>query len=167
MDSIHWAAFYGDCEHEVLEVTSGYRITLTYNLYYSSISLSASLVADTRNFPLYRIAGDALREADFMPRGKSFNTSFLSSDTDLANRRYPRLLLPSSVCTFPRKKPEVVARGFQGRRSRRSRLSFPSIFYILWSIPRALRHVSILELQEGTLTPKSYSTVFFALLDSR
>lgn len=30
---IRWAAFYSDCEHEVLEVTSGYRITLTYNLY--------------------------------------------------------------------------------------------------------------------------------------
>ncbi|KAK6858062.1 hypothetical protein PG995_005761 [Apiospora arundinis] len=31
--AIHWAAFYSDCEHEVLEVTSGHRITLTYNLY--------------------------------------------------------------------------------------------------------------------------------------
>jgi hypothetical protein len=119
LNSIHWAAFYGDCEHEVLEVTNGYRITLTYNLYYSSIGLSASPVADTRHFPLYRIAGDALREADFMPRGKAINTSFPSSDTDLANRRYHRLLLPSSVCTFPREEPEVVAGGFQGRRSRR------------------------------------------------
>ena len=32
-DQIHWAAFYSDCEHEVLEVKSGHRITLTYNLY--------------------------------------------------------------------------------------------------------------------------------------
>lgn len=31
--SIHWAAFYSNCEHEVLPVTSGIRITLTYNLY--------------------------------------------------------------------------------------------------------------------------------------
>lgn len=31
--SIRWAAFYSDCEHEILEVTSGYRLTLTYNLY--------------------------------------------------------------------------------------------------------------------------------------
>ncbi len=29
----HWAAFYSDVEHEVLPVTSGHRITLTYNLY--------------------------------------------------------------------------------------------------------------------------------------
>ena len=32
---ISWAAFYGDCEHEVLEVASGHRLTLTYNLYIS------------------------------------------------------------------------------------------------------------------------------------
>ncbi|KAH8810964.1 hypothetical protein F5884DRAFT_749366 [Xylogone sp. PMI_703] len=30
---VYWAAFYSDCEHEVLEVTSGHRLTLTYNLY--------------------------------------------------------------------------------------------------------------------------------------
>ncbi|KAK1671766.1 hypothetical protein BDP55DRAFT_752394 [Colletotrichum godetiae] len=30
---IQWAAFYSDCEHEVFEVKSGHRITLTYNLY--------------------------------------------------------------------------------------------------------------------------------------
>lgn len=29
---IHWAAFYSDCEHEVHEVSSGTRITVTYNL---------------------------------------------------------------------------------------------------------------------------------------
>ena len=32
-EAIKWAAFYSDCEHEVLEVISGHRITLTYNLY--------------------------------------------------------------------------------------------------------------------------------------
>lgn len=32
-DEIHWAALYSDCEHEVLEVQNGHRITLTYNLY--------------------------------------------------------------------------------------------------------------------------------------
>lgn len=30
---IKWVAFYSDCEHEISEVFSGYRITLTYNLY--------------------------------------------------------------------------------------------------------------------------------------
>lgn len=30
---IKWVAFYSDCEHEITDVLSGYRITLTYNLY--------------------------------------------------------------------------------------------------------------------------------------
>ncbi|KAH9808831.1 hypothetical protein Tdes44962_MAKER06250 [Teratosphaeria destructans] len=33
---LQWAAFYSDCEHEVMPVTSGSRITLTYNLYLSA-----------------------------------------------------------------------------------------------------------------------------------
>ena len=32
-DSLQWAAFYSDCEHEVHEVTEGVRLTITYNLY--------------------------------------------------------------------------------------------------------------------------------------
>lgn len=32
LPSIKWAAFYSDVEHEVLEVLSGHRVTLTYNL---------------------------------------------------------------------------------------------------------------------------------------
>jgi hypothetical protein len=31
--SIQWAAFYSDCEHEVKEVKTGHRITLAYRLY--------------------------------------------------------------------------------------------------------------------------------------
>jgi hypothetical protein len=32
LGSLQWAAFYSDSEHEVLPVTDGYHITLTYNL---------------------------------------------------------------------------------------------------------------------------------------
>ncbi len=32
-ESIQWIAFYSDCDHEVQKVTSGMRITLTFNLY--------------------------------------------------------------------------------------------------------------------------------------
>ena len=31
---VAFVAFYGDVEHEVLPITSGYRVTMTYNLYY-------------------------------------------------------------------------------------------------------------------------------------
>eukprot|EP01079_Euglenida_sp_SAG-EU17-18_P005256 gene5256-939_t len=33
LQGLHWAAFYGDCEHELTEVTSGCRVVLVYNLY--------------------------------------------------------------------------------------------------------------------------------------
>lgn len=82
LNSIHWAAFYGDCEHEVLEVTSGYRITLAYNLYYSSIGPLAQPIADPRHLPLYRIFADTLRNASFMPKGESAtaNQSVVGAD---------------------------------------------------------------------------------------
>lgn len=55
--TIQWAAFYSDCEHEVLEVTSGHRITLTYNLYVTE-SVGKILHSDPRaelqSFPLYQ-----------------------------------------------------------------------------------------------------------------
>jgi hypothetical protein len=31
-DTVHWAAFFGDVEHEVLPVVAGYRVTVTYKL---------------------------------------------------------------------------------------------------------------------------------------
>lgn len=31
---VRWAAFFGDVEHEILPVTAGHRVTLTYNLYH-------------------------------------------------------------------------------------------------------------------------------------
>ncbi|KAM6537934.1 hypothetical protein FALCPG4_003830 [Fusarium falciforme] len=35
-DTIQWGAFFSDCEHEVLQVTEGHRMTLTYNLFWTS-----------------------------------------------------------------------------------------------------------------------------------
>ncbi|KAH9209223.1 hypothetical protein DL95DRAFT_428313 [Leptodontidium sp. 2 PMI_412] len=55
--TIQWAAFYSDCEHEVLEVTSGHRVTLTYNLYVTeSVGkiLHPHPCADLKSFPLYQ-----------------------------------------------------------------------------------------------------------------
>ncbi|EMD39478.1 hypothetical protein CERSUDRAFT_111780 [Gelatoporia subvermispora B] len=37
--SIAYVAFYSDVEHEILPVTSGYRVTLTYNLYFADSDL--------------------------------------------------------------------------------------------------------------------------------
>ncbi|KAF7942290.1 hypothetical protein EAE99_000340 [Botrytis elliptica] len=71
-DSIQWAAFYSDCEHEVHEVTSGHRVTLTYNLYISQqigIPLQKNPVADPTLSPLYEVARNVLDQPGFMKRG--------------------------------------------------------------------------------------------------
>ena len=70
--SIQWAAFYSDCEHEVLPVTSGYRVTLTYNLYYNN---RGGKTIDSANLgpsslPLHQVFLEALASERFMPKGK-------------------------------------------------------------------------------------------------
>lgn len=70
---IQWAAFYNDCEHEVLEVTSGHRITLTYNL---NVRRGLSELAghiSSINFhqlPFYQEVKAALSDPFFMPEGQ-------------------------------------------------------------------------------------------------
>ncbi|KAK4452181.1 hypothetical protein QBC34DRAFT_321394 [Podospora aff. communis PSN243] len=62
--SIGCAAFYSDCEHEVLEVTKGHRATLTYNLYCvrGNGQLGGSCPAlDPSHLPMY----DTIREIVF------------------------------------------------------------------------------------------------------
>lgn len=71
VDSIEWAAFYGDCEHEVLEVSEGHRVTLTYNLYYSWTGDPNNIVHLTSQLPLYSIVHDMLKEPTFLRKGQS------------------------------------------------------------------------------------------------
>ncbi|KAL8948013.1 MAG: hypothetical protein Q9222_005764 [Ikaeria aurantiellina] len=66
---IQWAAFYGDCEHEVLEVTQGHRITLTYNLYCTLLNNLACPISDPTNLPLYSTVKEMLWEDNFMRQG--------------------------------------------------------------------------------------------------
>ncbi|KAI4660751.1 uncharacterized protein J4E79_005319 [Alternaria viburni] len=67
-----WAAFYSDCEHEVLEVTAGHRITLTYNLFVRRGLGELAGHADALDFkqlPLYREVANALNSPEFMAKG--------------------------------------------------------------------------------------------------
>ena len=71
---IEWAAFFSDCEHEVLEVTGGNRVTLTYNLFMSpiassAISASPVISADPEMYPLHRKAQALLQDPEFMKNG--------------------------------------------------------------------------------------------------
>lgn len=71
--SIQWAAFYSDCEHEVLEVKEGHRITLTYNLYcVENVGgvVQSHPTADAAFFPLMQSAKELLKDDNFMRTGK-------------------------------------------------------------------------------------------------
>ncbi|KAG5642982.1 hypothetical protein DXG03_001798 [Asterophora parasitica] len=55
--SVAYIAFYSDVDHEVTPVTSGYRVTLTYNLFFE----------DKESYERYTTA--ALANPDFLPQG--------------------------------------------------------------------------------------------------
>jgi hypothetical protein len=68
--AIAWAAFFSDCEHEVADLTSGHRITLTYNLYTTSAATPNLMrSADAESFPLYWEVKAALRNQEFLNKG--------------------------------------------------------------------------------------------------
>jgi hypothetical protein len=70
--TIEWAAFYSDCEHEILEVTDGHRVTLTYNLYISNSVgrlISRNPTLDVKELPLFDSVKNLLRDKDFLPSG--------------------------------------------------------------------------------------------------
>ena len=67
---IEWAAFYSDCEHEVLQVTQGHRITLTYNLtFVYSRGLPPKISTHVYKTPLYNDLQAALEKPGFMAEG--------------------------------------------------------------------------------------------------
>ena len=65
---IQWAAFFSDVEHEILPVTNGYRVTLTYNLYHcDQLNPVASLNVTTT--PFYQNLKAALGQPHFLREG--------------------------------------------------------------------------------------------------
>ncbi|ORY10099.1 hypothetical protein BCR34DRAFT_615377 [Clohesyomyces aquaticus] len=66
------AEFYSDCEHEVLEVTEGHYITLTYNLYHTlgvgDLAVN-SPVMDVKSLPMYEKVKAALAQSVLMENG--------------------------------------------------------------------------------------------------
>jgi 2OG-Fe(II) oxygenase superfamily len=69
-DMIQWAAFYSDCEHEVMPLTSGHRITLTYNLFYQVTQPQPGhTVLPVHSFPIYHDLQAALLNPGFLKPG--------------------------------------------------------------------------------------------------
>jgi hypothetical protein len=67
--SIAYAVFFSDVDHEVLPVTSGHRITLTYNLRWRSKSESTQLTSPPSETNIRSILQELLADGDFMPDG--------------------------------------------------------------------------------------------------
>lgn len=70
--SIRWTAFYSDCEHEVREVFSGHRVTLTYNLYATrgnGVMAGNSPTMDPAHLPLCQFIETMLGVDKFMTQG--------------------------------------------------------------------------------------------------
>ena len=65
--TLHWAAFFSDVEHEVLPVSEGYRVTLTYNLSYQSKASDSTFDVKTCSF--YKFLQAVLSNPVFMRDG--------------------------------------------------------------------------------------------------
>ncbi|KAK4225865.1 hypothetical protein QBC38DRAFT_530161, partial [Podospora fimiseda] len=67
--AIQFAAFFFDCEHEVLQVTAGHRIALAYNLYWADrVSCQPGLI-EPEQLAFYPALKDLFSFSDFLPDG--------------------------------------------------------------------------------------------------
>lgn len=103
--SIHWAAFYSDCKHKVQKVTSGHRITLTYNLYSSrgfGMLTHLSKAMNSKQLPLYTTLKSMLANRHFMPRGGTLGiyTAHLYPYTNRDNSDLPYCLKGVDMMTY-------------------------------------------------------------------
>ena len=64
-DSIYWAAIVSDAEYEMCATSSGYCLTLTYNIY----STKEKIPIQATEVPLYQYLGKALSTPHFMRNG--------------------------------------------------------------------------------------------------
>ena len=66
-----WAAFYSDVEHEILPVTEGHRVTMTFNLYSMDVAplIAKDPKVDFTLSPFYHELRSAIRNPAFMKDG--------------------------------------------------------------------------------------------------
>ncbi len=69
---IAYVAFYSDTEHEVLPVTSGSRVTLTYNLYFEDTAtfLASSAAPSSKHLALEDAIQELVADPDILSQGK-------------------------------------------------------------------------------------------------
>lgn len=67
--SLAYVTFFSDVEHEVLEVKSGYRVTVTYNLYFAASDPSPPVHPQTFGSHLQAVLQRFLEDPSFLPNG--------------------------------------------------------------------------------------------------
>lgn len=80
---ISYIAFYNDVEHEVLPLTSGVQVTLTYNLYLEDKPIVPSLVSSAERPIIDHVKGALeclLSASDFLPEGGMSSVSHRDVD---------------------------------------------------------------------------------------
>ena len=70
--SVCFVAFFSDIEHEVLPVRSGYRVTLTYNLYHKPVHPSTSSIPTPFQLKLKQALVDLVNDKSKLPKGGYF-----------------------------------------------------------------------------------------------
>ena len=70
-----WAFLYSDCEHEVLPVKSGHRITLVYDVF----TTGSGLATDSRRLPVSQGLLDMVASPTFFPEGITLGFGFSHS----------------------------------------------------------------------------------------
>ena len=71
-NSIQWAAFFSDREHEVHQITKGHRVTLTYNLFLKTrtdLMAGSDMSLQPMSHPLGQLFENAIMDPRFMPKG--------------------------------------------------------------------------------------------------
>ncbi|KZV85121.1 hypothetical protein EXIGLDRAFT_775881 [Exidia glandulosa HHB12029] len=69
-NQVSWAAFFNDVSHEILPVEDGYRVTLTYNLYYAEDSgMHVQIPRVMRPEPIVYAFRQVLEDVSFFPDG--------------------------------------------------------------------------------------------------
>ena len=66
---IRWASFFSNVEHEILPVTSGYRVTLTYNLYHEGSEMLTPSIVCPEMASFKQLLSQAVGNPHFMREG--------------------------------------------------------------------------------------------------
>lgn len=97
-DRIEWAAFFSNLEHEVEEVTSGQRVTLTYNLYWHASEKEDQALpppVTIESLPMYGELKKILGFGGFLPNSGLLDLSCTHSYVH--NRKAKDVDLPRSL----------------------------------------------------------------------